>query len=177
MDSKKTIRQYIGPNWVVTIILCVIPFLMPVGLILLLCATIPTAVRAGKSIKKLEATGQLDKAAAQLTSPMSKRLMNGKLVLTDDFIIGKRTGYVFAYEEAAWVYKHRYTQRLFFIPISVTDSLYLATKSMKPKQVAIMGKDKLDEIKTAIIEIYNHNRSCLVGYTKESQVAYKQLTK
>ena len=48
---------------------------------------------------------------------------------------------------------------------------------MKPKQVAIMGKDKLDEIKTAIIEIYNHNRSCLVGYTKENQVAYKQLTK
>lgn len=175
MDSKKTIRQFINPNWVATIILCVIPFLLPFGILVLLFYALPTAIRAKKSIEKLG--DNLDLAAKEMTAPSAKRLMNGRLILTDHYMFCKRTGYIFSYDEIAWVYKHRFTQRIFFIPIKITDSIYLATKTMKARQVVGMGKDKLDEIKTALIEIYNHNNACLIGYSKENQVAYKQLTK
>lgn len=48
---------------------------------------------------------------------------------------------------------------------------------MKPREVATMGKDKMDEIKNAIVEIYRHNNSCLIGYTNENVAKYKALKK
>lgn len=147
------------------------------GIVILLCVTLPAMNRAKKSVANLEASGKLDQAAAELTSPSAKRYMDGKLILTDHFVFCKNTGYVFTYDEIAWVYKHRFTQRVLLIPIKVTDSIYLATKTMKPKQIVAMGKDKMDQIKNAIVEIYNHNNKCLIGYTDDNIAAYKQLSK
>lgn len=175
MDSKKKIMSFIRPNLVLPIIL-LIPPLTVFGLIILLFSTIPTYVRASKHISKLESSGELDQAAEELTSANAKRYMNGKVVLTDNYVFCKRNGFVFTYDEILWVYKHRYTKRFLFIPISVTDSLYLASKDMKPHQVAAMGKDKMDDIKNAIVEIYRHNNKCLIGYTNENAAKYKQLT-
>lgn len=177
MDSKKRIKQFIGPNWIPVIILLVIPFFTAIGLIVLLCATLPTASRAKKSIAKLEAAGELDKAAEELTSSNVKTFMKSTVICSDNYMFCKRTGYLFKYDEIMWVYKHRFTQRVLFIPVKVTDSIYVATKTTKAKQVALMGKDKMDEIKNLILEIYRHNSSCLVGYSQETQAKYKQLVK
>ena len=35
--------------------------------------------------------------------------------------------------------------------------------------------DTLEEIKAAILEIYNHNQNCIIGYTNESVAKYKSL--
>lgn len=176
MESKKKITRFIRPNLVLPIIF-LIPPLTPFGLLILLFSTIPTYVRASKCVRKLESSGKLDEAAEELSSANAKRYMNGKLILTDHYVFCKSTGFVFAYDEILWVYKHRFTRRFLFIPISVTDSLYLAAKDAKPSQVASMGKDKMDDIKNAIVEIYRHNPKVLVGFTQESKDAYKQLIK
>lgn len=175
MDAKKTVAKFINPNWILMVVLLLIPIVNFFALIVFLCATLPALLRANKSLKKLD--GKLEQAAAQLTSASSKRYMNGKIVLGNEYVFCKGTGYVFTYDEIAWVYKHRQTTSFLLIPIKVTDSLYLATKTMKPGPVAAMGKDKTDEIKNTIIEIYNHNNGCIVGYTNETCAQYKALRK
>lgn len=176
MESKKVIKSFINPNIIPVIIFTLIPFTFIFGLIVLLMASIPALLRAGKTIAKLERNGELDKAAAELISPNSKKFVNRKLVLTDHYIFCKKTGYVFSYDEVLWAYKHRHTTTLLFIPIKVNDSLYLATNSFKPRSIASMGKDKAEEIKNAIIEIYTHNNNCIIGYTNENRQKYKALT-
>ncbi len=175
MDSKKIVAGYVRPNWIVTVILMIIPIVGFFAFIVFLCRTLPSLIRANKSLKKLEANGQMEQAATQLISADSKKLMKGRLTLTESFVFCKATGYIFTYDEILWTYKHRQTNTVLFIPIQVTDSLYLASKGMKPRPVVSMGKDKLDEIKTAILEIYAHNNSCIVGYNNETVARYKAL--
>ena len=175
MDAKKQIQQFINPNWIPAVILIVVFPLAFFGLILLLCVVLPGLNRSKKSIQKLEALGKLNQAAMELHSPTAKRYMDGKLILTDNFVFCKRTGYIFTYDELVWAYRHRFTQRLLLIPIKVTDSLCLATRAMKAKQVVSMGKDKHDQIKFALLEIHNHNTGCLLGYSDENVAAYKRM--
>lgn len=177
MDAKKTIMKFIKPHLIPVIVLLIIPIINIIGLIVLLCATLPTLSRAKKSIAKLEANGVLDKAAEEMISANAKHLIKGNAIFTENYMFCKRTGLVFTYDEIMWAYKHRLTHRFLMIPIHVTDSLYLATKSIKPRAVASMGKDKKDEIKNAILEIYYHNNKCLVGYTNETVANYKAMTK
>lgn len=177
MNSKKTIKGFINPNLTVIIILTVFPLTTIIGLLALLFGTLPTMSRSKKCLEALESKGELDRAATELTSANAKRYVNGKLVLTDNYIFCKGTGIVLSYSDVLWTYKHRLTRSLLFIPIAVNDSIYLATKTMKPREVATMGKDKMDEIKNAIVEIYRHNNSCLIGYTNENVAKYKALKK
>lgn len=177
MDAKKTIMQFIKPRVFPVIVLLVFPPLTFVGLIILLCITIPGFSRAKKNIHKLEMEGNLDKAAEEIMSINAKRLVNGKVILTDNYIFGKRNGNVIAYDEVMWVYKHRYTKRVLFIPVRTIDSLYLATKTKGPKAIASMGKDKMDEIQNAIWEIKNHNNNCLIGYSNELATQYREMLK
>ena len=176
MDAKKKIRKFINPSIVpIIIFFLIIGFGTLVSLVLLFSVYIPCMSRAKKSVEKLEASGKLERAAAELTSPSAKYYVKGNVILTDNFIFCKKTGLVLTYEEVQWVYKHRLTQRVLFIPIKVTESLYLAAEGFKPRQVATMGKDKMEEIKNAIIEIYRHNPKCLVGYSDQNVAAYKQM--
>lgn len=177
MDSKKIVAGFVRPNWIITVILMLIPIVGFFALIVFLCNTLPSLLRANKSLKKLEASGAMEAAAKEITSDDRKKLMNGKLILTENFVFCKGTGYIFTYDEILWAYRHRQTNTVLLIPIKVTDSLYVAAKGMKPRLVVAMGKDKMDEIKTAILEIYAHNNNCLVGYTNESVAKYKALSK
>ena len=176
MNSKKQIMSFIKPTVLPIVILTIFPLTCIFGLAILLSATIPNYNRAKKSIAKLESSGELDKAAAELMSTNTKRFIKGKLIFTDNYIFCSKTGYVFSYNEILWTYKHKFTQTFLFIPINVTESLYVATKTMKPRAAASMGKDKMNEIKNAILEIYNHNNSCLVGYSNENASNYKLLS-
>ena len=176
MNSKKVISDFIKPNLIVPAIFTILPpFIF--GLIVLLCSGLPNLKRANKCLSALESKGEIDKAAAELNSPNSKKFVKGKVILTENYIFCKNTGVVISYEDAVWAYRNRHTSTFFLIPISVNDSLCLASKYFKPIQAAIMGKDKHEEIKNAIVEIYNHNNACLVGYNAETNAKYKALSK
>lgn len=175
MNAKKTVASFIRPNWIPVVILLLVPYVNIVCLLVLLFSTLPALSRANKQLKKLEAEGKLQTVAAQLSAGDSKRYMNGKIVLTANYVICRRRGYIFSYDELAWAYKHIEKTTFLFIPINTTESIYLATRSMRPTKVVSMGKDKTGEIKNALLEIYNHNRNCLIGYNNENQAQYKAL--
>ena len=88
MDSKNKIMGFIKPNSTLAIVM-MIPPLTLFGIIILLTTTLPAKMRAKKSIEKLESSGKLDMAAAELSSPNVKRFVNGKIILTDNFIFCK----------------------------------------------------------------------------------------
>ena len=176
MDAKRTVKKFIGPNLILAIVF-LIPPLTAIGLLVLLFTTLPTSIRAKKTITRLENSGELIKVANEMMSANAKHMIKGNVILTDNYVICKNTGYIFRYDEIRWVYRHRFTQSVLLIPIKVTDSLYLATQSMSARGVASMGKDKNEEIKAAILEIYSHNNNCLVGYTDENKARYRALAK
>ena len=167
MDSKKKIMSFIKPNATLAIVM-MIPPLTLFGIIILLTTTIPANIQAKKSLEKLENSGKLDKAAAELFSPNAKRFVNGRIILTDNFVFCKFIGHIFEYNEILWAYKGSKRG---------SDMLYLATKDIAPVQVASIDFDRMNEVKNSLIEIYNHNKSCLIGYTDENAVKYKTLSK
>lgn len=177
MNEKKIVSDFINPKWIPVVILLIVPVVNFFALIFFLTTTLPALLRGNKKIKELEENGLLSKAASELTTQSAKRFVKGKIVFTDNYVFCKGNGFIFSYDEILWAYKHRQTTSFLFIPISVTDSLYLATKKMAPRQLVSKGKDKTDEIKNSIIEIYNHNNNCLVGYTNETCAKYKELKK
>ena len=177
MDEKKIISKFINPKWIPVVILMIIPVINLFALIFFLTTTLPALLRGNKKIKELEAQGLLASVAAELAAPSAKKYIKKKIILTDNYVFCKGRGFVFSYDEILWAYKHRQTTSFLFIPISVTDSLYLATKKISPRQMAAKGKDKKEEIKNVILEIYNHNNNCLVGYTNETCAKYKELKK
>ena len=183
MDAKKKIMQFIGPNWIPGIVMIILFPLAFFGLIHLLFIALPANGAARRSLKKLEENGQLEQAAAELTSHSAKQYMDGKLILTDHFVFCKKSGQIYTYDEFVWLYRHTFTQRLLLIPIRVTESLYASTtiantgKPSKAFPIASMGKDKMDQIKNAIVEIYNHNRNCMIGYSDQNIAAHKQMLK
>ena len=183
MDAKKKINQFIGPNWIPGIIMIILFPLAIFGLFYLLFIALPRSNTAKRNLEKLEENGQLEQAAAELTSQNAKQYMDGKLVLTDHFVFCKKTGQIYTYDEFVWIYRHTFTQRFFLIPVKVTESLYASTtiaKTGKPSQalpIASMGKDTMDQIKNAIIEIYNHNKNCMIGYSDQNVAAHKQMLK
>ena len=177
MNSKKTISSFINPNWVLMIILMLIPIVNFFALIVLLCNSLPAAMRAKKCLSALESRGELDAAASELASSNSRKYINDKVVLTDNYMFCKGTGVVLSYSDILWAYRHRNTTSFLFIPIKVQDSLCVAAKGMKPRMVATMGKDKTEQIKNAIVDIYNHNNNCIIGYNNEAIAKYKELSK
>lgn len=166
MDSKKKIMGFIKPNSTLAIVM-MIPPLTLFGIIILLTTTLPAKMRAKKSIEKLENSGKLDKAAAELSSQNTKRLINGRIVLTDNFVFCKFIGCVFEYSEILWAYKGSKRG---------SDMLFVATKDMTPMQVASIDFDRMNEVKNSLIEIYNHNNHCMIGYTKENEAKYRKIT-
>lgn len=177
MNSKKVISKFIKPNLIPIIIFLVIPLTTIFALIVFLAVTLPSINRAKKCIKALENKGELDKAAAELLSQNNKKFIKEKAVFTENYMFCKGTGLVLTYSDVVWAYKHRQTTSFLLIPIKVTDSLYIAAEGIKPMVAASMGKDKKEQIRDAIVEIYNHNNACLIGYTNETVAQYKQIRK
>ena len=163
-DSKKKIMGFIKPNSTLAIVM-MIPPLTLFGIIILLATTLPAKMRAKKSIKKLENSGKLDMAAAELYSPNAKRFVNGRMILTDNFVFCKFIGCVFEYSEILWAYKSSRKG---------SDMLFIATKDIEPLQVASINFDRMNEIKNALIEIYKHNNRCMIGYTNENAAKYRR---
>lgn len=177
MDTKKIVKKFLAPNWIPMIICLLIPGVNVLALLSILFNYLPRQLRANKCVQKLEAEDKLDDAAADILSGDSKRFMKGKLVMGADAVYSKGQGYAIAYSDVVWAYKHTQTYALLFFPIARINSLQLAVGTAAPTGVASMGRDKTDEVKNAIVEIYRHNPNCLVGYTDDARAKYKALRK
>ena len=177
MNAKKTVAKFLAPNWIPMIVAMLIPIVNVYALLILLFNFLPRQLRANKSVKNLEANGKLEEAAAELLSGDSRRFMNGKVVLSAHYVFCKGNGYAFTYDELVWGYKHLQTYSVLFIPVCVISSLFIATKTMKPTKVVSMGRDKTDEIKNTLLEMFKHNNNCMIGYTDDNRNRYKALPK
>lgn len=195
MNSKKILKRYIGGyGWVFptgcvliavgaglleVVMYDIFGWLMVPGMLLFVWGffgEIPRILGAGGIAKWLARMGKLDDAAAELQGIQAKVLCRNKVTVTANFIFGKRMLTACAYEDILWVYKHRYTQRLLFIPIFVQDSLVLETTKRK-MNINLGRKDKNNELIQIIQIIREKNPGVLTGYTEENQKAYKQLRK
>ena len=126
---------------------------------------------------KLEDSGTLEKAAAEMMSANARYLIKGKVIFTENYIFCKCTGWVLRYDEILWAYKYKLTDYT-IVASRVSDSLELAIEGIKePIDVVTIGKDKDHEIEIAILEIYRHNKHCLIGYTDENIRKYKEMIK
>ena len=194
MDAKTAIQNYIGGKaWVPiaggvmfvvgipTIMIGIGGILMVVGFFMLLIGLmgdLPAIVRSKKTLENLEAKGLLDKVAAEMNAPNKRVIGKDRAILTDNYLIIKRTGRVLLLNEVAWAYKHRLTRSVFFIPVQVLDSLWIGDGVKAPCEMLSMGgKDKNDELKAVILAMYNRNPRMLVGFTSENQAAYKAMRK
>lgn len=192
MDAKTVIKNYIGGKkwtWIVGLILFVVGIptlmvgvggiLMPVGFIFLLiglCTDVPANSNAKKTLAALESKGLLDKVAAEMTGPNKRVIGKNRAILTENFLVIKRTGHVVALNSVVWAYKYRLTQRVFLIPVNVQESLWIGDGVKAPCQLLSMGgKDKNDELKDVMVAMYNRNPRMLVGYSPENQRAYKAM--
>lgn len=192
MDAKTVIQNYIGGKkwtWIVGLVLFVVgiptmaigigALLFPLGFIFLLiglCADVPANGRTKKTLADLESKGLLDRVAAEMTGPNKRVIGKDRAILTENFLIIKRTGRVVALNSVVWAYKHRLTQRVFLIPVNVQDSLWIGDGVKAPREMlAYGGKDKNDELKDVMIAMYNRNPRMLIGYTSENQNAYKAI--
>ena len=176
--AKKAIKKFIFHN--VTLYVLIIIFLIPpltfIGLILIFVLIINLRTTQ-KSIAKLEDSGTLEKAAAEMMSANARYLIKGNVIFTENYIFCKRTGLVLRYDEILWAYKHRHTSYT-IVADQVLDSLALAVEGMKKTIDAVtISKDKDHEIEIAILEIYRHNKHCLIGYTDENIRKYKEMIK
>ena len=192
MDAKTVIQNYIGGKkwtWIVGLVLFVVgiptmaigigALLFPLGFIFLLiglCADVPANSNAKKTLAALESKGLLDMVAAEMTGPNKRVIGKDRAILTENFLIIKRTGRVLLLNEVAWAYKHRLTRSVFFIPVQVLDSLWIGDGVKAPREMlAYGGKDKNDELKDVIVAMYQRNPRMLIGYTSENQNAYKAI--
>lgn len=127
-----------------------------------------------KCVKRLEEKGQLERAAEQLES--LERVTIGADVgrLSPNFLYGKNTGVVLAYEDIAWAYKKN-IKRYF---ITVSASLMVCTPDGKEYAAVNYGRnDKFNDIENALMKIHEKNPKTLIGFTRENQLAYKELKK
>ena len=192
MDAKTVIQNYIGGRkwtWLIGLVLFVVGIptlmvgvggiLMLVGFIFLLiglCGDLPANSNAKKTLAALESKGLLDRVAAEMTGPNKRVIGKDRAILTENFLIIKRTGRVVALNSVVWAYKHRLTQRVFLIPVNVQDSLWIGDGVKAPREMlSLGGKDKNDELKDVILAMYQRNPRMLVGFTPENQKAYKAI--
>lgn len=147
------------------------------GMFALLCLIF--CMRAGKNAKKclnqLEERCLLEKAAQQLEFTDGHTIIGKKrAILTQDFLFGKGTGVVVAYDDILWAYKQ--DQRRNFV---VANSyLMIATRFMSAQGAIDLNRaDRKGIIGDALVIIAQRNPKTLLGYTSENGKAYKAMVR
>lgn len=198
MKKQGSVKKYIMPNyWVLIVGVCgftlgialisiggeamfgiayTILMLTVFPLIIGLFGTIPGLIRTSGAIRRLRNAGQLDLAEAELSSGRVTEMCKRKAGCTEHFLFARKGCSACAYTDILWAYKHRFTQRLLFIPIYTIESVMVCTRKGS-FSISLGGKDKKNELVELIKEIYRHNPRVLVGYTEENKKTYKALTK
>ena len=127
-----------------------------------------------KCIKRLEENGQLERAAEQLESLERVTIGADMGRMSPNYLYGKNTGVVLAYEDIGWAYKK--TIKRYFITVNA--ALIVCTVDGKEYSAVNYGRnDKFGDIENALMNIHEKNPRALIGFTKENQKAYKEMKK
>lgn len=194
MDPKKTLEQYVGASlatkifggvllaatvlmlllgltagnssdqemWFVFTGICAILLLIPVVYILM------PVTRLNKCLRRLEETGELEKAAAALSAPDACIIGKNVGRVSGGYLYGKGTGMVVRVADVIWLYK--FVQRTYFIPTNA--SLMVTTADHNKIPAVIFGRnDKNQELEQAMLQMHKQNPNILLGFTRENQKA------
>jgi hypothetical protein len=128
-----------------------------------------------KCLAILEDRCLLEKAAQQLQNKEAQLVIGkNRGILTQDFIFGKGTGAVLAYEDIVWAYKQD-AKRYF---MEVNSYLMAGTVWMNAQNIVdLNAPDKTGCIGDALAVIGRRNPNVLLGFTKENRKAYKAAVK
>ena len=141
------------------------------GLLLLICTLAPNKT-FNNSIKVLEAAGELDRAAEELSASEYVTIGKDRGRMTSRYLFGKGTGVIVRYSDIVWAYKQ--TQRRNFV--NVNAFLIVNTLQYAGLQAVNFGRhDKKNEIEQALVFIAQRNPNTFIGYTQPNVVAYNEL--
>lgn len=129
---------------------------------------------AAKSIKALKASGELERAAAELDAVNSIVLGDNKGLATEHYLAGRNTGSILRYEDI-----------LLFYPSAVTNNGQIATNFIaaytadREKITAVnLGPGDASQVISIIVEkIKNANPDVIYGFSKELLEEYRKLRK
>lgn len=132
-----------------------------------------TQNRAKKQIRALEEKGLLERAAAQLDAP---ELTIGKDAarLTEGFFFGAGIGVALPYQDILWCFQ-RTTKRN-----GIVTGISLILNTLDKKDIPgfnMGGKDPDNYVTQAMMCIAQHNPNVLLGYSRETIHAYKEMRK
>lgn len=147
------------------------------GIFAIVCLVfkVRAGVNAKKCLARLEERSLLEKAARELEFTEGHTVIGkNKAVLTQDFLFGKGTGVVVAYDDILWAYQM--DQRRNFVIAS--SYLMVATSFMNPQGAIDLNKaDRQGYIGDAIAIITQRNPKTLLGFTNENRKAYRAMVK
>jgi hypothetical protein len=147
------------------------------GLFWLLCLVLygRAASVSRKCLAVLENNCLLEKAAQQLKNKEAQLVIGkNRGILTQDFIFGRGTGAVLAYNDILWAYQQD-AKRNF---MNVNSYLIAATGWMGTQNIVdLNAPDKTGCICDALAVISRRNPNVLLGFTKENRRAYKAALK
>ena len=137
------------------------------------------SLRAGgnakKCLRQLEERGLLEKAAEQLGYAEGHTVIGKKRgILTQDFLFGKGTGVVVAYDDILWAYQN--DRRRNFVVVNCY--LMVATSFMSAQGAIDLNRaDRQGTIGYALSLIAQRNPRVLQGFTSENVQAYKAMVR
>jgi len=188
MDARKRIMDYIdGKMWMVWaglggLVLSIATIAIVVGVFLLfpsfyfllrgVCTELPRHANAKRCLDDLQARNLLVQAATELDNPQLVACKN-QASFTENFVFGR--GVAMTYADVKWTYKERRTY-LFFITLA--ENMYVC--NIKGRRMVLInkgGKDKAEEIKAAMLKIYEKNPQVLLGFGADRQKAYNEMVR
>ena len=137
------------------------------------------SLRAGgnakKCLRQLEERGLLEKAAGQLEFTEGHTVIGKKRgILTQDFLFGKGTGVVVAYDDILWAYQQ--DRRRNFVVVNCY--LMVATRFMSAQGAIDLNRaDRQGTLGYALSLIVQRNPKVLQGFTSENVQAYKAMVR
>lgn len=139
------------------------------GLLICLLTGLSPVSQRNKSLKRLDALGMTELAAAQLMGENSFVIGKDKARLTNDFLISK-TGVAVAIGDIVWAYARRRSYN--FIPTDV--SLVLNTNTRKNlTAVSMPGTDPNGTIDWLLMTLAQRSPNIMVGYGPQNKAAYR----
>lgn len=137
----------------------------------LLMEDLGPALAFKRSVRRLEETGRLEQAAAELEMDIFTVGKN-RARLGTHFLYGRHTGVVVSYEDIVWAYRYRSTYAGI---ISLRTDLVIRTLAWNGVTAIRFGrKDRHGELDQVLAYIASRNPETFLGYSQPNAAAYNE---
>lgn len=150
----------------------VLAFLLGLIAIPCLVLNLPRKTATGRTLQQLENSGLLPYAAWQMDSPGNLVIGKNRGLVTQDFLIGRNTGYAIPIRDILWIYQRNHRRN--FVPVNA----YLVVSTAQQKEISVisLGRPDNGELSQAVMQIAARNPNIIYGYSAEARIAYEQRT-